>query len=91
MEAAETLQALLELADAAGLEVRSVGLYAQPAGEPAPTSAVCRVRDALWVVLSAADPPVRQIEVLAQALRDHRGEWLEDRWISPMLRDLLQD
>ena len=91
MGVAEKMQALLELAHDADLEIRSVGLHSQPAGEPAPTSAVCRVRDALWVVLSAADPPTRQVEVLARALRDHRGEWLEDRWIPPVLRDLLQD
>ena len=85
----EKLEALLELARAAELEIRSVGLHAQPAGEPVPTSAVCRVRDQVWIVLCAADPPERHLWVLAEALRSHRSAWLEERWIPPALRDLL--
>lgn len=90
METEEKLAALLELVRESGLEIRSVGRFAQPAGEPPPTSAVCRVRDAVWVVLSAADPPERQIEVLAEALRRFRLEWLEEHWVSPALRELIQ-
>jgi hypothetical protein len=89
VDAAEKLEALLELARAADLEIRSVGLRAQPAGEPPPTSDVCRVRDRVWVVLCAADPVDRHIAVLASALRTHRADWLEDRWIPPALRELL--
>jgi len=85
----EKLEALLELARTADLEIRSVGLHAQPVGEPVPTSAVCRVRDQVWIVLCAADPPERHLQVLAEALRCHRSAWLEERWIPPALRDLL--
>ena len=89
MEDAEKLEALLELANAAELEIRSVGLHSQPAGEPPPTSAVCRVRDQVWVVLCAADPVERHLRVLAEALKGHRAEWLEERFIPPALRELL--
>lgn len=89
MDAAETLEALFELAREADLEIRSIGLRSQPAGEAPPTSAVCRVRDAVWVVLCAADPVERHIAVLAEALRDHRADWLEERWLPPALRAIL--
>ncbi len=89
MDAPETLEALLELARDAGLEIRSIGLRAQPAGEPPPTSAVCRVRNAVWVVLCASDPIERHIAVLAEGLRNHRADWLEEHWLPPALRDLL--
>jgi len=90
VETEEKLAALLELTGESGLEIRSIGRFAQPAGEPPPTSAVCRVQDAVWVVLSAADPAERQIEVLADALRRFRAEWLEQHWVPPALRELLQ-
>ena len=89
MDTAETLEALLELARDAGLEIRSIGRHAQPVGEPSPTSALCRVRDAVWVVLCASDPIERHIAVLAEGLRNHRADWLEERWLPPALRDLL--
>jgi len=91
VEIEEKLVALLELAGESGLEIRSVGRFAQPAGESPPTSAVCRVRDSVWVVLSASDPPERQVAVLADALRRFRSEWLEGRFVAPVLRALLQE
>jgi acetyl esterase/lipase len=86
---AEVLGLLFDLAAEAGLEVRSVGLRSAPAGELPPASAVCRVKDAVWVVLSAADPAEAQISVLAAALRDHRPDWLEQHFIPPAVRSLL--
>ncbi|MEZ4216402.1 MAG: hypothetical protein R3E88_07995 [Myxococcota bacterium] len=91
MDTADQLEALLELAREAGLEVRSVGARPAVAGEAPPTSAVCRVRSAVWVVLSAADPPDRHIAVLGEALRRHASGFLEDRFLPPALRALLQD
>jgi len=89
MESDEKLAALLELAQRAGLEVRSVGLRSAPAGEPPPSSAVCRVRDAVWIVLSAADPPEAQVRVLASALREHAADFLDQHFVPPALRELL--
>ena len=89
VETPDLLEALLELCREAKLEIRSIGLHSQPAGEPTPTSAVCRVRNSVWVVLCAADPPERHIEVLAEALRGHAGAVLEERFLPPAFRDLL--
>ena len=83
------LEALLELTRDAGIEIRSVGLHAQPAGEPPPTSAVCRVRDSVWVVLCAADPPERHVEVLSDGLRRHAAGFLEERFLPPAIREHL--
>jgi hypothetical protein len=91
VETPDVLEALLELCGEAGLEIRSIGLHSQPAGEPPPTSAVCRVRNSVWVVMCAADPPERHIEVLVEALRGHASDMLEERFLPPALRELLQD
>ncbi len=89
MESAQLLQALVELAREAELEVRTLG----PAGgsEPEVTapSAACRVRGEVWVVLSRADPLEVRLEVLADALKTHRGDWLEQRWLPPAVRERL--
>lgn len=89
METPDLLEALLDLCREAQLEVRSIGLHSQPVDEPPPTSAVCRVRNSVWVVLCAADPPDRHIEVLAEALRSHASAMLEERFLAPALRELL--
>jgi len=86
MEASEMMDALLELAEEAELEVRVVGRKGGVDGETPPTSAVCRVRGAVWVVLSAADPVEVQLDVLADALRPHAAELLETRYLSPAVR-----
>lgn len=84
----ETLQeALLDLASEAGLEVRaarSEGDFSSPTA-----SGICRVRDAIWVVLSVADPLEVQIDVLAEALRSHASSLLEGRYLIPAVRDRL--
>jgi len=89
MEPSEIMTVLLDLAREAGLEVRSVGSGGREPGEPAPASAVVRVRDAFWVMLSAADPVAIQLEVLAGALREHGADVVEDRFLPPAVRALL--
>lgn len=88
MTGAELLEALLELARAAGLEVRVVGIR-QPHDLPPPESGVCRVRGRLWVVLSSADPVEDQLEVMAGALRDHARPYLESHYLAPAVRQRL--
>ncbi len=87
MNDAEVLSALIELADGAGLRVRA----AQGASDAGPlaTSGICRVRDETWVVLIGDDPIDDRIAVVAGALREHAGAWLEKRWLPPALRDRL--
>ena len=87
MEQAELMEALLELAAQAELEVRIVG--ASEAGESPPGSAVCKVRGELWVVLSRNDPADVQIEVLARALRENAASLIEEGYLPPALRQLL--
>jgi hypothetical protein len=87
MQSVDLMQALLELADEVALEVRVVRAPAE--GEPWPASAVVKVKGRVWVVLSAADPVEAQIRVLGRALVVHAGPALEDRYLAPALRDVL--
>lgn len=80
------MEALLDLAEKTGLEVRIVG---SEAGESPPASAVCKVRGELWVVLARSDPSDVQIEVLARALKSQAAELIEDSCLPPAVRRLL--
>jgi hypothetical protein len=80
----ERLEALLALAREVDLEVRRIA-----AGEAA-TSGVCRLRGEVFVLLAAGDPPERQLAVLAGALRDHRGDACEARYLPPAVRAALE-
>jgi hypothetical protein len=88
---AEVLERLLELADEAGLAVRLARGGGLGDIEPALASGVCRVRGELRVVLSASEPAEARIAVLAGALRAHRAEWLESRYLAPALREWLAE
>ncbi len=82
------MEVLLDLARDAKLEVRSI----HPRADEIPSSsAVCRVRDAFWVILSSADPVAIQLQVLATALREHASDLIEDRYLPPAVRALLED
>ena len=87
MEPAELMQALMDLATRAELEVRVVGRA--EAGESPPASAVCKVRGKLWVVLSANDPTDVQLEVLARAVRENAAEIVGASYLPPAVRALL--
>lgn len=84
MTETEVLVALVELADEAGLRVRA----AQGAADAGPlaSSGVCRLRGQTVIVLIGDDPLAERIAVVAGALREHAGAWLEDRWLPPALR-----
>ncbi len=84
MENVDVMEVLLSLAREVDLPVRVVG--ASSAEADPPTSATCRVRGVWWVILSSADPPQVQIDVLAGALREHAGTLLEDRYLPPAVR-----
>lgn len=85
MEPSQLLEHLIDLAGEAGIEVRATG-----AADAGIASGVCRVRDAVWVVLSAADPADEQIAVLARALVAHASEFLESRYLPPAVRARLE-
>lgn len=90
MEPSEILETLLDLARDAGLEVRAVGASGLAPGESPPGSAVCRVKGDVWVMLSDADPVAIQLQVLADALRAHAPDHIENRHLPPAVRSLLE-
>jgi len=91
MEPSEILEVLLDLARDTGVEVRSVPRTGLAAGELPPGSGVVRVKGDVWVMLSEADPVALQLGVLAGALRDHAADALEDRYLPPAVRALLEE
>jgi hypothetical protein len=87
MHAEDLLDQLVDLARAAGLEVRTIG-RAGP-GERETPSGTCRVKAAVWVMLSEADSLDDRIDVLAAALALHAADRLEARYLPPAIRERL--
>ncbi len=82
----DRVAALLELAHAAGLEVRILSAHAA-AEEGAPRqSAFGRLGSRVWVLIVPDDPPAHQAAALAQALGRFRADFLEERFVPPALR-----
>lgn len=89
MQPAEVMEALLEIAEAAEIEVRSTRAGAPADADWFTASGVCRVEGRVWVVLSESDPVDIQLDVLASALREHAAEQLEQRFLPPAVRERL--
>jgi hypothetical protein len=89
MEDAALLAALLELAEELGLAVRRLPADAAFDGVGPSGSGLCTLRGQRMAWLSAADPPERQVDVLARALREHAGDSLEMRFLPPAIRERL--
>ena len=89
MSPAELLEALIVLCRDAGLEVRSVCRSSEAASELVARSGVCRVRGALWLVLSDADGVEERIGAAADALRAHAPDFVEGRYLPPAVRQRL--
>jgi hypothetical protein len=89
VDPADLVRQLVDLAEAAGFEVRSLPGPASAEGPEAAASGVCRVRGATWVLLDPTDPIEDRIAVLVEALRRHAPEFLEDRYLPPALRERL--
>lgn len=88
VDAGRLREALIDLAREAGLEVRFAEA-AQAGDGPGPASDSCKVRGAVWVILSRADPVEVHVEVLAATLHAHAREWLAGRYLPPALRERL--
>ena len=88
MEPAELTQQLVDLAEAAGFQVRPVKGAAVGEGDPT-GSGICRIQDEIWVMLAATDSLEDQIGVLVRALQDHAPDFLENRYLPPALRERL--
>jgi len=89
MEDAALLAALVELAEELGLAVRRLPADAAFEGVGPSGSGLCTLRGRPMVWLAPLDPPERQVEVLARALREHAGESLEMRFLPPAIRERL--
>ena len=90
MEAAELLEALVELAASVGLVVQRVGRQPAFEGLSPSSSGTCRVRGEVRVLLADSDPLEARIEVLARALRAAAGPALEERFVPPAVRACLE-
>jgi hypothetical protein len=91
MEQGALLASLLELAAEHELSVRRIPAEAPFEGLAPVASGACVVRGRRCVMLCPADPPQRQIEVLARALLDHAGDLLEARFLPPAVRTCLEN
>ena len=89
MHPSDLLDQLLDIARAAGLEVRQTPARSAGEGDVPPHSGVCRLRDRVWVVLVTSDGIDERIDVLAGALATHAREHLESRYLPPAIRDRL--
>ncbi|HVN37653.1 MAG TPA: hypothetical protein VMW19_05685 [Myxococcota bacterium] len=89
MEDAALLAALVELAEELGLPVRRLPPDPVFDGVGPSGSGLCTLRGRRMVWLAPSDPPERQAEVLARALREHAGESLEMRFLPPAIRECL--
>ncbi len=87
MEPTELLELLLALARDAGLEVRTLGRGRGGDLDAHAVSGTCRVRGAVWVVISASDPLELRLDVLARALRTHASALVENRYLPPAVRE----
>lgn len=86
MEGAELLRAMIDVAGAAGLEVRILGAVEPTAGDGHPSSGQARLRDQVIVVLAESDPVEERLDVLAEALRTHAADYFADRFVPPAVR-----
>jgi hypothetical protein len=91
MEARQILDALVGLAEEAGLRVRVGKGPSAPEGEPVPRSALCRVRGERWLVLFTSDAVEDRIRVVADALRRVAPELLEERYLPPAVRARVEE
>jgi len=91
MHPSELLDLLLDLARAAGIEVRQIPGAGVGAGEGdlGTSSGTCRVKGRIWVLLAASDSLDERIGVLGLALGTHAREFLESRYLPPAVRERL--
>jgi hypothetical protein len=83
------LDALVDLAREAGIEVRRLGSGAGEPGLPA-RSGTCRIRGAPWLILSPGDPLEERIAAAADALAALGEGWREDRFLPPAVREAVE-
>ncbi len=85
MEGPDLLDALVEVAERAGIAVR---VLPRGDGEPGPHSGPCRIRGAPWLLLAPGDPLEEQIAAAVDAIRRYAPE-AGQGWLPPAVRDRL--
>jgi hypothetical protein len=90
VEPTEQLDFLVGLAEESGITVRVMPRGSARSGEPLPESGPCQVRGAPWLILAAGEPLSARIDAAVAALRRFAGSDLEDRYLPPAVRDLLE-
>jgi len=90
VEPNQQLDFLVGLAEEAGITVRVMPRGAGRSGDPLPESGPCQVRGAPWLILAAGEPLSARIAAAVAALRRFAGPELEDRYLPPAVRDLLE-
>ena len=89
MQPGELLSQLVDLARAAGLEVREMSGSGGREGDLPTGSGICRVKGGIWILLAGTDSLDERIDVIAGALNAHAGDFLESHYLPPALRERL--
>ena len=89
MHPIELRDQLVDLARAAGLEVREIRGSGAGEADLQASSGTCRVGGKVWVLLAASDSLNERIDVLGRALAVHAREFLESRYLPPAVRERL--
>jgi hypothetical protein len=87
MHPTELLDLLVDLALAAGLEVREIRGGWE--GDLRSSSGSCRVKGKIWVLLAPTDSLDERIDALGSALAAHARDFLESRYLPPAVRERL--
>lgn len=87
MESRQLLDALVALAQEAGIAVR---VAKDGESDLQPRSGLCRVRGSLWLVLAASEPLEARIDAVVAALHSHGAALLEERFLPPAVRERLE-
>lgn len=83
MDQSQQLEALIDLAESLGMEIRR-----RPAGGDGRGGDLVRLRGRELLFLDLSASPADQVEAVASALRG-RGE-IQDRFIAPEIRTLIE-
>lgn len=89
MEAQAILDALVEMAEEAGVTVRVLPRATAREGEPLPESNVCRIRGQPWLILAPTESIEDRIGAAARAVQAFAAEEAERRFLPPAVRERL--
>lgn len=88
MEPRALLDALVELAQEAGVTVR---VLPKGGGEPSPASDICTIRGEPWLLLASGESLEDHIDAAARAVLRFAPDTLEGRFLPPAIRQRLEE